>query len=108
MKRCYSQLELISVLEANPLGLSVNLNELSLSGGDYIFLDGILNKLVSSDDEATIMNQIQIQIYVDDFDQFNQLLSYLQGIFTASWIRYKEDHYNVAVATIDLRITEWQ
>lgn len=111
MKKTFTQLELMTLLKSNPLNLQVFLNEkgtTTLTNDDYIFVDAILDKNIKADDTVkAIINQIQIDIYVSDFDRFIETKRFIQSNFIALYEYLKEDHYNRGTFTTDVMIKEW-
>lgn len=108
MRFQYTQKELIELLESNPLDVDVYLNEVTVeNASDYIFVDAIEDLSMNADNEACYYNQIQIQIYCDDFDRFNQLIRFIKSLFIASVVRTKEDNYNIATFTTEIRVIDW-
>lgn len=111
MKKHFTQLELIQLLESNPLNVKVFLNEkgqTDLNNEDYIFVDLILDKNIKADDEVKmIVNQIQIDFYISDFDNYISMKRFIQSKFIGDFIQTKEDWYNRGTLTTDLFIKEW-
>lgn len=103
MKRKYTQKELYDLLCSNPLNKKVYINEADPPDGeDYIFLDYLGNPPIPMDNGAFYLKTIQIQVYMDDIDEMNRILLFLQMYFVAHMDQYKENGYNVATFSYDV------
>lgn len=111
MKKVFTQIELINLLKSNPLNCEVFFNEKGktiLNNSDYIFVDLILDKNILADNKVKmIVNQIQIDFYVNDFDNYISLKKFIQSNFIGFFTHQKEDHYNRGILTTDIFVKDW-
>lgn len=108
MKKRFSQLELIELLESNPLHVPVYFNEVTIeNASNYIFLYNTSDQAIKHDNVADYVNDVQIQIYCESIDDMNVLVHFLNENFIGNKQKYKDNDFNVTTLTCQLVVDEW-
>lgn len=110
MKIYYSQLELIELLENNPLGIDVCFGEVNdLGDEDYIFIDRIMDTSILADNKACYVNAVQVSIYCKNIENLNQTSRFIRDKFicTPVYSRDEEHEYYTCIFDINVKVSDW-
>lgn len=107
MHKSIKQLDLINFLEQNPLGVKVELGDVSkVNGSNFIFIDYLSESAIGHDDEGIYTTSVVIIVSVNEFKNRKVLVDYIKqlGVFDISYTPSAEGTYFTATMRADMFI----